>query len=116
MIDLIKQMVEDKKEYREQLARIKALPEDYQFVMEKIYEYMWSFSAGLGSDVLKIHTELLDLFEAGVAEGKLVLEITGEDVTSFCDELMHNTKKWNDGTRKRLNDKISKKLGERGGK
>ena len=28
------------------MARVAALPEDYQFVFKKIQNYMWNFSAG----------------------------------------------------------------------
>ena len=28
------------------MARVEALPEDYQFVFKKIQNYMWNFSAG----------------------------------------------------------------------
>ena len=34
--------------------------------------------------------ELIELFEAGAADGRQVLEITGEDVASFADELVAN--------------------------
>jgi DNA-binding ferritin-like protein (Dps family) len=35
---------------------------------------------------------LLDLFETGAADGKRVLDITGEDVAAFCDELLRHAK------------------------
>lgn len=111
MIKLIKQLAKGKKEYNEQLARIEALPEDYRFVMKKIHSYMWSFAAGIGTDMLKIHDGVLDLFEAGAADGKHVLEITGEDVAGFCDELLLNVNIWDDGWREKLNRDINGKLG-----
>ena len=39
MIDFIKKMIKDKKEYKEQLSRVEKLPEDYRFVFEKIQGY-----------------------------------------------------------------------------
>ena len=66
-------------------------------------------------DMLPIFTDLLDLFESGAAEGKRVLQITGDDVAEFCDELLRNartyTQKWHDD----LNRDIMKKLGKRNG-
>ena len=55
--------------------------------------------------------DLRDLFETGVAEGKRVLEITGEDVAAFCDELLRNAKTYTDNRREDLNHDIMNKLG-----
>lgn len=112
MLELIKKMIGDKKEYREQLSRVEALPEDYRFVFKKIHGYMWSFAGGDGSDMLKTQHELIELFEASAADGKHVLDVTGEDVVGFCDELLRGTKMWTDNFRKKLNRDILKKLGK----
>ncbi|MFL0195007.1 DUF1048 domain-containing protein [Clostridium sp. WILCCON 0269] len=112
MLGFFKKMAGDKKEYKQQMARVKALPEDYQFVFEKIQKYMWNFAAGEGYDMLKIQYELIDLFEAGAVEGKKVLEITGEDVAAFCDELLRNAKTYTENWREKLNYDIIKKFGK----
>ena len=112
MLNLIKKMIEDKKEYKQQMARVKTLPEDYQFVFQKIQKYMWNFAGGDGYDILKIHYELIDLFEAGAAEGKHVLEITGEDAAAFCDELLRNVKTYTEDWGKKLNRDILNKFGK----
>ncbi len=70
------------------MARVEALPHEYRYVFKKIQERMWMFAAGAGYDMMKIHADLLELFESGAADGKRVLEITGEDVAAFCDELL----------------------------
>lgn len=114
MFELIKKLVEDKKEYKEQMARVAALPKDYRFVFEKIQGYMWSFASGDGSDMLKAQYELIELFEAGAADGKYVLDLTGEDVAGFCDEFMRDTKKWTDNFRKKLNNDLHNKLSKEG--
>jgi DNA-binding ferritin-like protein (Dps family) len=110
MLEFFKKVLRDKKEYMQQKARVKALPEDYQFVFEKIQSYMWNFAAGDGYDMLKIQYELIDLFEAGAAEGKQVLEITGEDVAEFCDELLRNAKTYTENWHEKLNRDIMKKF------
>lgn len=107
----IKKMVESKREYKEQMARVDAMPEDYQFVFKKIQGHMWMFAAGAGYDMMKIHYDLIDLFELGVASGKKVLEITGDDVAIFCDELMKNTETYTENWRDKLNREITEKLG-----
>ncbi len=112
----IKKIMEDKREYKEQIARVKALPKDYQFVFEKIQEYMWRFAGGDGMDVLDIQYGLIDLFETGVAEGKNVLEITGDDVAAFSDELLRGANTYTENWHDKLNRDIAKKLGGNGTK
>ena len=109
----IRKMIESKREYKQQMARVKALPEDYQYVFKKIQSHMWMFAAGSGYDMMKIHYDLIELFEAGAAEGKHVLEITGEDVASFCDELLRGARTYTEDWRETLNRDIQKKLGKR---
>lgn len=109
----IKKMIKSKREYKEQMTRVKALPEDYQYVFKKIQEYMWKFTAGSGYDMMKIHYNLIELFESGAASGKHILEITGKDVAAFCDDLLQSTQTYTANWHKTLNHKIMKKLGER---
>lgn len=108
----MKKIKESKTEYKEQTARVGAMPKDYQFVFKKIQGHMWMFAAGAGYDMLKVQYELIDLFELGVVNGKKVLEITGEDVASFCDELLKNTETYTENWRDKLNVEIMEKLGE----
>jgi DNA-binding ferritin-like protein (Dps family) len=108
----IKKMIQSKREYKQQMARVKALPEDYQYVFKKIQGHMWMFAAGAGYDMMKIHYDLIELFEDGAAEGKNVLEITGEDVAAFCDELLRSANTYTENWREALNRDIQKKLGK----
>jgi DNA-binding ferritin-like protein (Dps family) len=107
----INKMIESKREYKNQMARVEALPKDYQYVFKKIQGHMWMFASGSGYDMLKIHYDLIELFEAGAADGKHVLEITGEDVAAFCDELLRNARTYAEDWREALNRDILKKLG-----
>ncbi|WP_061214954.1 DUF1048 domain-containing protein [Syntrophomonas wolfei] len=108
----IKKMTESKREYRQQMARVEALPKDYQYVFKKIQGHMWMFAAGSGYDMMEIHSGLIELFEAGAADGKHVLEITGEDVAAFCDELLRSARTYTEDWREALNRDILKKLGK----
>ena len=47
-----------------------------------------------------------------MAEEKSVLEVTGEDVAGFVDELLKNTKTYTEDWRNKLNQKIKNKIGE----
>ncbi len=116
MLDLFKKLIGEKKEYKMMMARVEAMPKDYRFMFKKIQNYMWNFTAGDGYDMLKIHYELIDLFETGVLEGRRVIEITGEDVAAFCDELLRNTKTYMGNWREELNRDVKKKLGKDGKK
>jgi len=108
----IKKMFESKREYKRQMERVKALPEDYQYVFKKIQGHMWMFAAGAGYDMMKIHSDLIELFESGALEGKQVLEITGEDVAAFCDELLRNVSTYTENWREALNRDILKRFGK----
>jgi len=100
----------EKRKYKQQEERVEALPEDYRYVYRHIQQYMWSNSGGSGMDMLPIFADLLDLFETGAAEGKRVLDVTGEDVAAFCDELLRNAKTWTGRHREALNRDIRRKL------
>ena len=112
MLDILKKIIGDKKEYKKMTARIEAMPEDYQFVYKKIQHYMWHFVAGDGIDILKIQYDLIDLFEAGAADGRRVLDMTGADVAAFCDELLRDAKTYTSTRHEALNRDIMKKLGK----
>lgn len=107
----ISKMIKEKREYKQQMGRIDALPEDYQFVFKKIQRHIWQFVAGAGYDMMAVQYELIDLFEEGAAAGKDVLEVTGKDVAAFVEELLKNTRTYTEDWRNQLNQDIMKKLG-----
>jgi DNA-binding ferritin-like protein (Dps family) len=111
----VKKIMQEKREYKAQRVRVKTLPEDYQFVFAKIQGYMWRFAKGDGMDMLKIQYDLIDLFEAGAADGRHVLEITGEDVAGFCDELLRNAQTWTREWPEKLNRAIIDEFGKERG-
>jgi DNA-binding ferritin-like protein (Dps family) len=109
----IKKIRESKREYKRNMARVEAMPKDYRYVFKKIQKHMWMFAGGAGYDMMKIHYELIDLFEDGVANGRPVLEITGDDVAGFCDELMRNARTYTDDWKQSMNKDIMNKLGKK---
>ena len=109
----IHKMIKSKKEYRKQMERVKSMPEDYQYVFKEIQSNMWMFVSGAGYDMMKIHEGLIELFEEGISEGKSVLEITGDDVSSFIDELLKNTSTYKEDYKNKLNKKIKNKISKK---
>jgi DNA-binding ferritin-like protein (Dps family) len=79
-------IIEGKKQWRAHMARVKALPADYQIVYKQIQRYLFKVGP---SDLPagRLLSEIVDFFEEGVAIGKGVLELIGNDVAAFCDDL-----------------------------
>lgn len=112
MNEFLKKIIGDKKEWKAMEARAKALPKDYRVVYDKMKQYIWKSSALSSIDVFK---GLLDFFEEGAANGKGALEITGNDVAAFCDEILRDEKRektYTEKWREELNRDIAKKLGK----
>jgi DNA-binding ferritin-like protein (Dps family) len=112
MDNFLKKVLGDKKEWRRMEARAAALPSDYRIVYGEIKKYMWKFTAGDGMDIIAILKDLLELFETGAADGRRALEVTGEDVAAFCDELLRNAKTYTENWREKLNRDVTDKLRE----
>jgi len=110
--EYFKHVRQEKRRYRQVMARVKALPEDYRYMYDKIQHYMWSHAGGDGMDMIRVLADLLELFEAGVADGKPVLEVTGPDVAELCDELLGTTKTWTKRWHEELNRDIQRTLGK----
>ena len=106
-----KKVSREKREYLEAMERVKALPEDYRFVYDKIQHYMWNHVAGDGMDMTVVLADLVDLFEQGAAAGRDVLDVTGEDAAAFCDDLLTGAKTYQSTKQDALNRAIMGKLG-----
>jgi DNA-binding ferritin-like protein (Dps family) len=83
----IHDIIEGKKQWRAHMARVRALPRDYQIVYKEIQRYL--FKAGPDGCLL---SQIVDFFEEGVANGKGALELIGNDVAAFCDDLAKNSR------------------------
>jgi DNA-binding ferritin-like protein (Dps family) len=90
------------KEWRAHMARVKALPRDYQIVYTEIQNYLFlTGGAGLLSGIL-------DLFAEGASLGKGVLEVTGIDVAAFCDDLIKDSKTYADIYQEPVGQEVNK--------
>ncbi len=93
---MFKDIIEGKKQWRAHVARIKQLPKDYQIVYKEIQKYYFKVGPVELSEGIDLLTGIVDFFEDGVSNGKSVLEVTGEDVATFCDDLIKGSKTYSD--------------------
>lgn len=106
----IQDMIKGKKEWQTHMARVKALPQDYQIVYKEIQKYLFKIgptdlTAGIG-----LLSGIIDLFEEGTVLGKGVLEITGNDVAAFCDDLIKDSKTNADTYQESVDQEVSKAM------
>lgn len=92
----IQDIIEGKKEWRAHMSRVKALPQDYQIVYKEIQKYLYKVGPVELTDGIDLLSGIVDLFEEGAATGKNVLEVTGNDVAAFCDDLIKDSKTYAD--------------------
>lgn len=102
----IRDIIEGKKEWRAHVARIKALPQDYQIVYKEIQKYLFKVGPVELTEGTGLLSGIADLFEEGAALGKGVLEVTGRDVAAFCDELMRDSKTYADLYQESINQEV----------
>jgi DNA-binding ferritin-like protein (Dps family) len=88
----IQDIIEGKKEWRAHMARVQALPQDFQIVYKEIQKYLFKVGPVELTEGTGLLTGIVDLFEEGAAMGKGVLEVTGNDVAAFCDDLIKDSK------------------------
>ena len=113
LVKIIEKLIgklEDKKAYHEYKKRVAALPTEYNIVMNEMQSYIWNCGSLDGS--LDLLYDLAALMEVSAAEGKRVFDVTGSDVTAFCDELIREWqgRTWQDKVRQKYNKRIRRRL------
>lgn len=91
----IQDIIEGKKQWRAHMARVKALPPDYQVVYKEMQKYLFKVGPINLFDG-PLLSEIVDFFEQGVAADKGVLELIGNDVAAFCDDLVKDSRTYAD--------------------
>jgi DNA-binding ferritin-like protein (Dps family) len=86
----IQDIIEGKKQWRAHLARVKALPRDYQIVYKEVQKYLFKVGPVSLTDG-PLLSEIVDFFEHGAADRKGALELLGPDIAAFCDGLIGDT-------------------------
>lgn len=87
----IHDLIEGKKQWRAHVARVKALPSDYQIVYQEIQRYLFKVGP---VDLADGHllSGIVDFFEEGAAAGRGVLDLIGDDVAAFTDDLIKDSR------------------------
>ncbi|MGW6239825.1 DUF1048 domain-containing protein [Streptomyces sp. NPDC055094] len=87
----IQDIIEGKKQWRAHMARVKALPQDYQIVYKEMQKYLFKVGP-IDLPDGPLLPGIVDFFEEGAATGKRVLELIGTDVAAFCDDLIKGSR------------------------
>jgi DNA-binding ferritin-like protein (Dps family) len=106
----IKDIIEGKKMWRAHVARVKALPQNYQIVYREIQKYLFKVGPVELTEGTSLLSGIVDLFEENAALGKDVLEVTGSDVAAFCDDLIKDSKTYADIYQESVNRKVDKSM------
>ena len=91
----IQDIIEGKKQWRAHMARVKTLPPDYQIVYKEIQRYLFKVGPVQLADG-GLLPGIVDFFAEGVAAGQGVLELIGNDVAAFCDDLVKDSRTYAD--------------------
>ncbi|MEZ0115641.1 DNA-binding ferritin-like protein (Dps family) [Catenulispora sp. EB89] len=86
----IQDIVEGKKQWRDHVARVNALPPDYRIVYKEMQKYLFKVGP-VDLEEGNLLSRIVDFFEEGAASGKGVLELTGADVAAFTDNLIKDS-------------------------
>lgn len=104
----IQDIIEGKKEWRAHVARVKALPQDYQIAYKEIQKYLFKVAPVELTNGMGLLSGIVDLFEEGAALGKGVLDVTGSDVAAFCDDLTKDSKTYADIYQESIGQEVNK--------
>jgi DNA-binding ferritin-like protein (Dps family) len=101
-----KDIIEGKKKWRAHVARVKALPPDYQIVYKEMQKYFIKVGPIDMADG-PLLPGIVDFFEEGAATGQGVLELIGDDVAAFCDGLIKDSPTYADIYQESISRKVS---------
>lgn len=106
----IRDIIEGKKEWRAHVARVKALPQEYQIVYREILKYLFKVGPVELSENTGLLSGIVDLFEEGALHGKGVLDVTSRNVAEFCDELIKDSKTYIDAYQEAADHKTNQAI------
>lgn len=108
-IEALTGSLEQKKQYRQSVARIDGLPEPYRSTAKALHRYLLA-SGGIvdGDTMVTMFADLADLWEQAAADSTPVREIVGEEPSEFADTFAqaYSGRHWADKQRRRLADAV----------
>lgn len=109
-IETLTGSLEQKKQYKQDKARIDALPEPYGTAAKAIHRYLMYYGGITDSDTLvTMFGDLADLWERAAVDGMPVREIVGDNPAEFAETFAqaYAGTQWIDKERARLNEAIA---------
>jgi DNA-binding ferritin-like protein (Dps family) len=108
-IEALTGSLEQKKQYKQDVARIKGLPEPYRAAALATHRYLM-YSGGVtgGDTMVAMFSDLADLWERAAADGTPVRDVVGDDPVEFAETFgqAYVGERWIDKERSRLNQAI----------
>ncbi|MCE3554544.1 DUF1048 domain-containing protein [Pseudonocardia sp. RS11V-5] len=108
-IETVTGSLEQKKQYRQDPARINGLPEPYLSAAKAMHRYL-TYYGGItdGDSLITMFGDLADLWERAAADGTPLREIVGEDPVEFTETFAQTymDRQWIDKERFRLTQAI----------
>lgn len=104
-IEVLTGPLEQKKQYREYKARLKALPEPYAAAAKAIDRYIMYYGGLTDGDVMmRMLTDHIELWERAAADATPLREIVGDDPVDFTETFIraYSGTQWIDKERARL--------------
>ena len=108
-IEFITGSLDQKKQYKQNVARIEALPEPYKAAAKGMHRYFLYQGGITDGDVLtQMFGDLVDLWERASLDGTPIREITGDDPIEFAEQffLAYGGERWIDKERARFTQAI----------
>ena len=108
-IEALTGSLEQKKQYKQDKARIDALPEPYGTAAKAMHRY-FMYYGGIteGETLVTMFTDLADLWERAALDGTPVRDIVGDDPVDFAETFAraYSGQQWIDKERERLTKAI----------
>lgn len=116
-IETLTGSLEQKKQYKQDKARIEGLPEPYATAAAAMHRYLMYYGGVTDGDTLMTMLgDLADLWERAAIDGTPVRAIVGDDPVEFAETFAqaYSGKRWIDKERERLRQAINAAAGDSG--
>ena len=114
-IETLTGSLEQKKQYKQDKARIEGLPEPYATAAKAMHRYVMYYGGITdGDSLITMFGDLADLWERAAIDGTPVRDIVGDDPVEFAETFAqaYAGKRWIDKERARLTEAV--RAAERG--